>query len=1142
MFGSIAQSAQEDRLVITVDLNWNTSGSTTFTWWDRETHEGQTWLSYEFQKIDDISISGSGTFTGAPKNTPISFPETGEYKIYFRPLLSNYSDSSNRMNPFAGEGVSGFSSTELLKLKHINNWGNYPFSYASSFAFTNCNNLDVIATDCPLLYGSTDSDANVNIASMFKNVYNLTNESGSFGNWDISRVTNIGAIFSNARNLSNNNALYKWDTRNVTNLNLMFFGCPWSGSLATSFIINNGRTYLGWDTSNVTTMAEMFMGVNNADSRLWGGKVTGIGNWNTSNMTTIYGAFRGNVGNYNRTSSFNEDINTKEVTVAAGTPLETTYNAWDVSKVVNFGQTPTGRYYQGPFFNSSFNQPLNRWQINTGSSVSMQGIFCSAPNFNQPISSSTVTVGSKTYKAWDVKAVTNFDYAFYEAAFNIRTSSFNQDISNWDTSGGLRFVSMFARTTNFDKDISKWDMSSATNINTMFAGATGWQNKNYTMTSSYQPATSDKDAYISWDISNVTTLNAIFKNEIQAYSFGRTLGPGYNGDISNWNTSNVTDMRNTFAGTSTITSSFNQDINTKEVTVAAGTPLETTYNAWDVSSVTRWGGNNTNSETYPPNRQGTFHQNQSFNQDISNWQIYTGSNDVWMQGMFRGALSFNQPINTNTTTVGSKTYEAWNTKKVITLRNTFLGAKNFNQPLNDWNTSAVTTYFYTFYAANSFNQPLNKWETTPATNMRWMFRSAGMTYDLSSSYQPATSNRSAYIAWDTSNVTNMSFMFHNGTNSYPYPGYNGNIYNWNTSNVTDIRGMFSGISNQTSSFNQNINTKEVTVAAGTPLETTYNAWDVSNVNLFGRDNTNTGFSGYYQESLFYNNPHFNQPLGNWQINTGSEYNLSLRGMFQGASSFNQDISSSIVTVGSKTYRAWDTSRVSMTMFMFSSARTFNKPVGNWNMTNNKFARGMFENADAFNQDISASIQTVGSDTYNAWYTPNNRSMQGMFNSANNFSKPIQNWEIGNVTNFSDAFTTTGLSSQSFATQSVSLNGGVNYKSWDIGSKFLTSTTGSNMNDMFNSSNDFEGTGLDTWNVSKVNTFGDDFARLTNITTANYDSILTNWSASLNSGNFTITEIDFGSAQYTGTPGSEPSASHVFIEDDLGITLTDGGPV
>ena len=43
MFGSIAQSAQEDRLVITVDLNWNGGGSTTFTWWDRETHEDRDW-------------------------------------------------------------------------------------------------------------------------------------------------------------------------------------------------------------------------------------------------------------------------------------------------------------------------------------------------------------------------------------------------------------------------------------------------------------------------------------------------------------------------------------------------------------------------------------------------------------------------------------------------------------------------------------------------------------------------------------------------------------------------------------------------------------------------------------------------------------------------------------------------------------------------------------------------------------------------------------------------------------------------------------------------------------------------------------------------------------------------------------------
>ena len=96
--------------------------------------------------------------------------------------------------------------------------------------------------------------------------------------------------------------------------------------------------------------------------------------------------------------------------------------------------------------------------------------------------------------------------------------------------------------------------------------------------------------------------------------------------------------------------------------------------------------------------------------------------------------------------------------------------------------------------------------------------------------------------------------------------------------------------------------------------------------------------------------------------------------------------------------------------------------------------------------------------------------------------------------------------------------------------------------IFNNSNDFEGTGLGTWNVSKVYTFGDTFANLTNISTETYDEILISWSSSLNSGNFTVTQISFGTAKYTGTPGSTPSASHAFIENDLGISLTDGGPV
>jgi len=257
-------------------------------------------------------------------------------------------------------------------------------------------------------------------------------------------------------------------------------------------------------------------------------------------------------------------------------------------------------------------------------------------------------------------------------------------------------------------------------------------------------------------------------------------------------------------------------------------------------------------------------------------------------------------------------------------------------------------------------------------------------------------------------------------------------------------------------------------------------------------------------------------------------------MFNYATAFNQDISSSMVTVGSKTYRAWDTQRFVTGRAMFQYATAFNKPIGNWDMTNLGNSISMFYVANSFNQDISASAQTVGSYDYNAWYMPNNTSFAGMLQNATSFNKSLSTWYVSGSTSFNNTFTqANALSDVSFATQSVTLTSSVpTYTSWDF------NPSGVSISNMFWDADNFEGVGLNTWDTSNITTFGNYFARVTNITTANYDKILTSWSSSLDNS---ISQIDFGGAEYTGTQGSAPSASRVFIKDDLSITITDGGP-
>ena len=85
----------------------------------------------------------------------------------------------------------------------------------------------------------------------------------------------------------------------------------------------------------------------------------------------------------------------------------------------------------------------------------------------------------------------------------------------------------------------------------------------------------------------------------------------FNGDISGWNVSNVTNMEGMFCGCK----SFNQDISNWDVSKVTNMAymfqdcykFNQNISEWDVSSVT--------------NMYSMFRDSKSFNQDISNWNV-----------------------------------------------------------------------------------------------------------------------------------------------------------------------------------------------------------------------------------------------------------------------------------------------------------------------------------------------------------------------------------------------------------------------------------------------------------------------------------------------------------------------------------------
>ena len=152
------------------------------------------------------------------------------------------------------------------------------------------------------------------------------------------------------------------------------------------------------------------------------------------------------------------------------------------------------------------------------------------------------------------------------------------------------------------------------------------------------------------------------------------------GHISNWDTSNITDMSLLFSGAYI----FNHNINTKQVEDEDGNM----YTAWDVSRVTDMGH--------------MFEGAKAFNQPIGKWDVSKVRN---MDGMFFDADAFNQPIGD------------WDVSNVTNMGRMFNTAQAFNQPISNWDVSSVTNMHKMFHYAENFNQDISNWDISNVEGM-----------------------------------------------------------------------------------------------------------------------------------------------------------------------------------------------------------------------------------------------------------------------------------------------------------------------------------------------------------------------------------------------------------------------------------------
>jgi surface protein len=444
-------------------------------------------------------------------------------------------------------------------IQDVSNWGEGIWNSFFS-AFEGAKNLTISATDEPDLSATTSTE------KAFRNCYSLLGT--TLNDWDVSTITTMEFMFSGnfySEKFVNelkiitetvndymifNADISGWNTAAVTNMHGMFDQCK-------DFNVAGTQDLSKWNTAAVKDMRDAFR-----DAEKFNGDIS---TWNTTNVTLMDGLFNGarsfngdiskwntvNVSNmmfmFTNAVKFNTDIsnwNTANVTnmncmftnaQAFNQNINTLGDRWNTSAVASME-----RMFQGAL---KFNGAISNW--NTAKVTNMRGMFTNAQAFNQDIN----TNGDR----WNTKNVTTMAQVFQGAL------KFNGDISNWNTAKVTNMEGLFENAEKFNGNISNWYTKSVTNMKQMFKGAlkfngaiTNWNTANVTDMTSMFAYAQEFNQKIStngdfWNTSAVTDMQFMFFN-----------ASGFNQDITNWDTSSVTNMERMFSRAT----NFNQNIKT----------------------------------------------------------------------------------------------------------------------------------------------------------------------------------------------------------------------------------------------------------------------------------------------------------------------------------------------------------------------------------------------------------------------------------------------------------------------------------------------------------------------------------------------------------------------------------------------------
>ena len=184
-----------------------------------------------------------------------------------------------------------------------------------------------------------------------------------------------------------------------------------------------------------------------------------------------------------------------------------------------------------------------------------------------------------------------------------------------------------------------------------------------------------------WDVSQVTNLDSTFAGCEK-----------FNGDLSKWNVGNVTSMRYSFFGCD----AFNANLS-----------------EWNVGRVVDMGD--------------MLYGCYAFNSDLSRWNVAQVAN---MDQLFYNCWAFNADIS------------KWNVARVTTMNRMFYGCKIFNANLSRWDVANVEDMSYMFNECEAFNADLSLWNVGKVSSIGGMFVGCkAFNYDCITSWVPRSLER-----------------------------------------------------------------------------------------------------------------------------------------------------------------------------------------------------------------------------------------------------------------------------------------------------------------------------------------------------------------------------------------------------------------